>query len=123
MKTTRRLAPSGEAPAAKSPRSSQAAAGSATDLPQAKPEMVMTMCMHLQKLAIQTSQQSRETTGSQLTTAFVPIKTAWAKAMTTAGRLYQESVKGRPGHDLGPPMNHIAMAMVESMLTTLEEMT
>ena len=123
MKTTRRLAPSGEAPAAKSLRSSgeQAAAGAA-DLPSPKPEMVMTMCIHLQKLAIQTSQQCRETTGSQLTTAFVPIKTVWAKAMTTAGRLYQESVKGRPGHDLGPPMNHIAMAMVESMLSTLEEM-
>ena len=78
------------------------------------------MLMHLQKLAIQTRQCSRELQGSLCITAFVPTQTTWAVPMLKAGKAYQAAVKGKPGHDLGPPHLHIAMALLEALLADRE---
>ena len=77
------------------------------------------MLLHLQKLSIQTVQNTREIAGALFVTCIVPIATAWAKGPVAAGKAYSEQVKGYPGHQLGAPWPHVAHALLQGILDRL----
>ena len=80
------------------------------------------MIVHLQKLGIQANQTLRDQAGCLYTTALMNIECNWLKRPLAAGTRYQEEVKGKPGHGLGPPHLHVGMALLQGMLEELAQL-
>ena len=80
------------------------------------------MTGNLQKLALQTKQETRELARSLFITGLLPISTPWGKPPVQAGKDYHQEVKkAGAGHDLGPPFLHVAVSLCESMLKAVKE--
>lgn len=84
---------------------------------------MMQMMVHMQKLTIQGQQTQRDMAGCLYTTVIVPIETEWTKKPLAAGARYAEAVRGNPGHGLGAPHIHVAVAMMSALQEEVVKLT